>query len=42
MNLEPNRVPNFSNLAQVQLALNRLDDAQTTFDRAKAMKLDSG
>jgi eukaryotic-like serine/threonine-protein kinase len=40
--LEPNRVTNFSNLSLMQIALNRLDDAQATFDRAKGMKLDSG
>jgi eukaryotic-like serine/threonine-protein kinase len=40
--LEPNRVTNFSNLSQIQMSLNRLDDAQATFDRAKEMKLDSG
>ena len=40
--LEPNRVTNFSNLSLMQMALNRLDDAQATFDRAKGMKLDSG
>jgi tetratricopeptide (TPR) repeat protein len=40
--LEPNRVTNISNLSLMQMALNRLDDAQATFDRAKGMKLDSG
>src|SRR6201981_2812749 len=42
LELEPNRGTNFSNLSLMQMALNRLDDAQATFDHAKGMNLDSG
>jgi eukaryotic-like serine/threonine-protein kinase len=40
--LEPDRVTNYSNLGQTQLALNRLNDAQITFGKPAALKLDSG
>ena len=40
--LEPDRVTNYSNLGQAQLALNRLNDAQISFGKPAALKLDSG
>jgi serine/threonine protein kinase/tetratricopeptide (TPR) repeat protein len=40
--LEPDRVTNYSNLGQTQLALNRLNDAQISFGKPAALKLDSG
>jgi serine/threonine protein kinase len=41
MRLE-HHVADFSNLGQVYVALNRLDDAKATFDQASARKLDAG
>ncbi len=37
-----NHVADFSNLGQIDIALNRLDDAKATFDQAMARKLDAG
>ena len=41
MRLEPNAAVTNSNLAQVQLALNRTDEARTTVEQALARKLDA-
>ena len=40
--LDPNNVAAVSNLGQDYLALNRIDDAKTTFDQGQARKLDGG
>jgi len=42
MELDPNRVTSYSNMAQVLLALNRPDEAKAMLDKALALKLDSG
>jgi eukaryotic-like serine/threonine-protein kinase len=40
--LDPNNVAAVGNLGQDYIALNRLDDAKTTFDQGQARKLDGG
>jgi len=40
--LEPNTINSYGNLAQVYLALNRMDDAQKVLAQAQALNLDGG
>jgi len=42
LRLEPNSVKSYAALGEAYLCLNRLDEAQATFDQALARKLDSG
>jgi len=42
LRLEPDVVAMYENLGEIYMALNRLDEAKTTFDQALARKLDSG
>jgi len=42
LRLEPEVVATYENLGEIYMALNRLDEAKTTFDQALARKLDSG
>lgn len=42
LRLEPDVVATYENLGEIYMALNRLDEAKTTFDQALARKLDSG
>jgi eukaryotic-like serine/threonine-protein kinase len=40
--LEPDNISNYANLGQTYFSLNRLEDAEATFDQALARKLDGG
>lgn len=42
LRLDPDVVATYENLGEIYMALNRLDEAKTTFDQALARKLDSG